>query len=317
MTGPPPTMTVMAARGRDSFSDAQRQALERAAALTVHAVPARLAADAFLAAAADAEILGFTRRAIADLDADLIARLPRLRAVAVHATGQEWIDVDALRARGIAFAALPGYSTDTVAEHAMALLLTLSRRVHLSDRVARGDLPTTMSLRGWELRGKRLGVIGHGRIGARIAQLAQAFGMNVAYCDPAPAVDPGALPRLAFADLLAQSHVVVLACPRQRGASAPIDADALARMPRGAWLVNPARSTLVDPAALLDAVRDRRLAGYAVDDRVFTAQDLVGIESGRILQTGHTAWYSDEAVARGMQAWTDALVALARGLRDA
>src|SRR5574340_1158479 len=109
-------MVVMAARGRDSFSPAQLHALESHARLTVHAVPRRLSHEELRALCAPAEILGFTRRATVDFNDRLIDELPNLRAVAVYATGYEWIDIAALERRGIRLALLPDYSTQTVAE---------------------------------------------------------------------------------------------------------------------------------------------------------------------------------------------------------
>jgi len=307
---PLPKMTVMCARGRDSFVPGQLDALHQVADLMLCPVLAPLSAAEFVERCGDAQILGFTRRAIADFDRGAIDALPKLRAVAIHATGTEWIDLEALRERGIAFASLPDYSAVSVAEHSIAMLLALSRRLHLSERVSRGDLPATVSLRGWELAGKRLGVVGHGRIGSRVARLAEAFGMEVAWSDPAPAV-PATGAGVGFDALIERSDVVVLACPQRRGAAPIVGARELERMRPGSYLINPARSTLVDNRAVLSAIRAKTLSGYAVDDKVFAEEALAGIEPGRILQTGHTAWYSDETIARGMAHWVAALTALA------
>lgn len=307
-----PRMTVMTARGRASFEHAQLLALEEAAVLTVHAVPAALSRPAFAALCGDADIVGLTPRAMPDLDRDSIEAVSGLRALAVHATGTEWVDVDCLRARDIAFASCTDYSAQTVAEHAMAMLLTLSRRTHLSDRIARGELTREVSLRGWELAGKRIGVIGYGQIGRRIGALAQAFGMDLVWTDPALAPDAAARP---MAELLESAQVVVLACSRMRNAPPLLGAEQLQRMRHGVYLINPARRALVDPQALLDAIATGRLAGYAVDDYVFSDAQTRHLEPGRILQSGHSGWYSNEAMARGMQQWVESLVRLARQLR--
>jgi phosphoglycerate dehydrogenase-like enzyme len=112
--------------------------------------------------------------------------------------------------------------------------------------------------------------------------------------------------------LLGDSDVVLLACNSVRGAQPIIDQAAIAAMKPGVLLVNPSRSALVDNSAVIQAIIDGNLCGYAVDDTVFDAAQLARVEHGRILQSGHTAWYSNEAMARGTQAWVDALVRLAQ-----
>lgn len=306
-----PVMHVLAAQGRASFSTAQLQALSAASNLTVHRVLGRVDRQTLLALCRDAQLLGITRRAVADLDEEHLRGMPRLRGLAIYATGTDWIDLEALRRRNVALAPLPDYSTQTVAEHTLGLILTLSRRLHLSDRVARADLPASMSLRGWELAGKSIGLIGYGRIGQAVGGMATAFGMQVRYCDDKH--PPSTLGiRSSFDEIVTLADVLVLTCSHRRGAAPLIDAAALARMKPGSYLINPARAALVDHAALLQALADRRLSGYAVDDKVFSPAQLATVEPGRIFQSGHTAWYSNEAMARGTQAWVNNLVRLAR-----
>lgn len=302
----------MAARGRGSFSTAQIRTLEAVARLTVHTVTTRLSPGEMCKLCDSAEIIGFTRRATLNFDEEIIAKLPDLRAVAAYATGYDWLDTQALARKGIKLALLPDYSTRSVAEHSMGLILTMSRRLHLSDRVARGDLPYGISLRGFELSGKTLGIIGFGRIGRAIARFARAFDMQVLAHD---VVTQSVCEGVELVDrerLLADSDIVVLACNLERGATPIIDHAALQSMKAGAVLINPARSALVDNEAVLQAILGKRLRGYAVDDTVFDAKQLAQLEYGRIMQSAHTAWYSDEAVARGTQAWVDALAKLAR-----
>jgi phosphoglycerate dehydrogenase-like enzyme len=306
-----PYMTVLAARGAASFSPVQLTELSGVSRLTVHEVLSRLCNEDLISLCRDTEILGITRRATINIDEELISGMPELRGIAVHASGYDWIDLNALKCRNIAVSILPDYSTQTVAEHTLGMVLTLSRRLHLSDRVTSGELPASISLRGWELAGKTLGIIGLGRIGKALARMACAFSMNVIYNDKQEIKsDSGSA--ASFKKLLSSSDVVVLACSYQRGAPPIINYSAIGEMKEGAYLVNPVRQALVDNNSILQAIRDKRLAGYAVDDRVFTREQLAGIEPGRLFQTGHTAWYSNEAIIRGTQCWVDNLVALAR-----
>jgi phosphoglycerate dehydrogenase-like enzyme len=305
-----PRMTVLAARGAASFSRIQLAELSRASNLTIHAVPSRLNNRELVSLCRDAEILGITRRATINIDEELISGLPDLRGVAVYASGYEWIDLAAMGRRNIAVSILPDYSTQTVAEHTWGMILTISRRLHLSDRVAAGDLPAYISLRGWELSGKTIGIIGLGRIGKAVAGIAGAFSMKVKYYDRLNIrSDLGVA--LSFKETLACADLIVLSCSYDRGTHPVIDLSAIAQMKTGAYLVNPARPALVDNEAVLQAVREKRLEGYAVDDRVFSKEQLAGIEPGRIFQTGHTAWYSNEAIERGTQGWVDNLIAMA------
>ena len=305
-----PKVTVLAARGAASFSGYQLADLSRASNLTIHAVPCRLNNSELISLCRDAEILGITRRASISIDEELISGLPDLKGIAVYASGYDWIDLEAMGRRNIAVSILPDYSTRTVAEHTWGMILTMSRRLHLSDRVACGDLPGYISLRGWELSGKTIGIIGLGRIGRAVAGIAGAFSMKVIYYDRRDIKsDLGSA--VSFRKTLSSSDVVVISCSYNRGALPVIDSSAIAEMKQGAYLVNPARQALVDNDAVLQAIGEKRLAGYAVDDRVFSKEQLAGVEPGRILQTGHTAWYSNEAIERGTQCWVDNLIAMA------
>lgn len=305
-------MVVMSARGCDSFTPAQLHALESHANLTVHTVASHLSHETFQKLCSPADIIGFTRRASIDFNVKLIDALPKLQAVAVYATGYDWIDTAALQQRGIKLALLPDYSTQTVAEHSIGLILSMSRRLHLSDRVARGDLPAGISLRGFELHGKTLGIIGLGRIGLVVARMAQAFGLRViAYDLSLQPIREGIEP-VELSPLLAAADIVLIASSLKRGTAPIINAETLALMKADAVLINPSRSALVDNNAVLDAIAAKHLRGYAVDDTVFDEAQLARVEYGRILQSAHTGWYSDEAIARGTQAWVDNLATLAR-----
>lgn len=307
-----PPLVLFSARGRASLPEHLARRLEASAAVTYSPTLAALSDDELVARCRGARIVGLTRRACKDFHGGLVERLPALAGLAVYATGEEWLDTGALARRQVRWRILPDYSAQTVAEHALAMLLALSRRLHLSDRVVRGDLPASVSLRGWELAGKRIGIIGLGRIGRRIARLLTAFDAAVVYCDPAVAAAPyAAVPQ---AELLADCDAVILAASAERGAPPLLDEAALATMKPGAWLVNPSRPQLVDSAAVLRAIASGRLAGYAVDERVFAEAEVACVEPGRLLQTGHTGWYSDEAMRRGAESWVDNLVALAEAL---
>jgi len=308
---PRKTGVIISASGRRSFSPDQQRRLDAVLNVRYHARLRPVGPAEFIRLAGPAQVLALTRRPLRDFGQELVDALHRLESVAVYSTGWEWLDVARLARRGVAVSFLPDYSTTTVAEHTIGCILALSRRIHLGNDRARGLVPADTSVRGWELKGRRLGIIGFGRIGRAVAERAIGFGLEVVFHDPRRRRCRSA--RSVTRDsLLRTSDVVVLAAPQQRGALPLIDETALSLMRPDACLVNTARASLVDDRAVVAALAARRLRGYAVDDTrpIYNRHRL---EPGRVLQTGHTAWYSDEAIRRGTESWVRNIVALARG----
>lgn len=198
----------------------------------------------------------------------------------------------------------------------MALLLALATRLHLAHDRSRGIAPAGVSLRGVELNGRCLGIVGLGRIGRRTAQLAQAFGMRILGCDCSPrAADLAAALGVEVVELdalLRRADAVAVCASSTFGARPIITAAELDQLMNDVLLVNTARAALVDTAAAVAAVRSGRLRGYAVDDTVLDpAVDGDVLEQGRVLQTGHSAWWRDEVLVRGRDMWAERLLAAA------
>ena len=307
-----PLAIIFTAKGRDSLNEAQRQLIESCAEVEYVTTLQTLSDDEIIERCMKAHYIGLTRRTTKNFHAGLIAALPQLRGVSIYATGTEWIDEAALNRHHIAWRFLPDYSQESVAEHTLGMMLTLSRRLHLSDRIARGELPRSISLRGWEIRGKTIGIIGMGRIGQRIAELLQSFGVKLIAFDLVPEKIDSELAVVAAsqANLLAAADIVILCASMNRDSPTIIGREQLALMQKHAVLLNPGRAELVSNQDLLAALKNKTIAGYAVDDSVFSQEQLAQIEHGRILQTGHTAWYADEAMARGTELWIKQLVEL-------
>lgn len=309
-----PSIAVVSAAGRATFTAEQIAHLQRAGEATFHRATQAIEPHALAAVLDGATVAGVTPRAVPRLGPGEIAALPRsLAGIAVFATGVDHVDQAALAARGIELRRLPGYATTTVAEHTIGLLLLMSRRLHLSrDRVL-GRVDGTTSVRGWELCHKTLGLVGLGRIGVRVARLAQAMGMEVIGADGGRLGPPG-VRVCEFAEVLAESDVVSLHTSTRWGDGALIGADELARMRPGAHLINATRAGLVDEEAVIDAIVVGQLGGYAVDDRVGDAARERAARllcEGRIVETDHTAWYAQEAIDRGVQAWVERIAGLA------
>jgi lactate dehydrogenase-like 2-hydroxyacid dehydrogenase len=306
-----PEIIIFSAKGRDSLSDSQQKAVEAIATVQYIANLSPLADDRLIQLCQTANYIGLTRRTCIDLHAGIIRNLPYLKGISVYTTGIEWIDLVELQACNINLKFLPDYSAITVAEHAIGLLLTLARRIHLSDRKAKAEIAQNVSLRGWELSGKKIGILGLGHIGYRIANLAKAFSMQVSYYDPKHATHPE-FRAVSFDQLIQQSDVVMLAASLNRENPVIITSEVLENMKQGVYIVNSSRPALVDNLAMIRSIKSGKVAGYAVDDNPFSLDDLQEVELGRIVQTGHTAWYSNEAMERGTEAWINNLVDLVR-----
>lgn len=192
---------------------------------------------------------------------------PQLKIVANVAVGYNNIDVSACRARGIVVTNTPDVLTNACADFTWGLILAVTRRLGEGERQVRAGAWGGWALDhmlGMELRGKQLGLVGVGRIGRAVAEKAPAFGMTVAYAEPAPINLPGAV-HMPLDRLLATSDVVSLHVPMTPETKHLIDKTALARMKRNAYLINTSRGPVVDESALAWALKERLIAGAALD----------------------------------------------------
>lgn len=192
---------------------------------------------------------------------------PQLKIVANVAVGYNNIDVAACRARGIAVTNTPDVLTNACADFTWGLILAITRRLGEGERVVRAGAWGGWALDymlGMELRGKQLGMVGLGRIGRAVAEKAPAFGMTVAYAARTTADLAGAV-HMPLDRLLATSDIVSLHCPMTPETKHLIDKKALARMKRTAYLINTSRGPVVDEAALAWALKERLIAGAALD----------------------------------------------------
>lgn len=207
-------------------------------------------------------------RSATQVTADSLAKATHLKVIGRAGAGVDTIDVDAATARGIAVMNAPDGNTLAAAEHAIALLFALARHVPRADAgMKAGEWPKA-GLTGFELEGKRLGVIGLGRIGATVARKAAGVGMEVAAFDPfLPAAAAG---RLGIAmkpldELLAWADIITLHIPRTKDTTNLIGEAQMRLMKKGSYLINAARGGLVDEAALLRLLDEGHLAGAALD----------------------------------------------------
>jgi phosphoglycerate dehydrogenase-like enzyme len=229
----------------------------------------------------------------------LLDRAAKLRFIQAIGAGTDQFPRDELATRGIRLASARGVNARAVAEHAMALILALSRRLpeardNQARRVWRGMIGD-LSRREDELGGKTLLVIGIGDIGGRLARLAKAFDMRVVGLRRDPSLGSGKAdavhPMSALKSVLPDADFVVLTCPLTEETENLIDAEALGHMKSSAYLVNVARGRVVDEAALIEALAARRIAGAGLDvtaeEPLAPSSPLWGME--HVLVTPHTA----------------------------
>lgn len=197
---------------------------------------------------------------------------PQLRIIARNGIGIDRIDIDAATQRGILVVNTPDGPTESTAEHAIALLLNLCKRVATGDRLLRSGqgFPSVNDFTpGLETAGAVLGLIGLGRIGSRVAVIAKALGMHVLAYDPfitpQRAEELGVETVPSLADLLPRSQVVSIHCPSIPSTYHTINAETLSQMPKGSYLINVSRGALIDQSALLEALRSGHLAGAGLD----------------------------------------------------
>jgi len=235
--------------------------------------------------------------------ADLLTRAPHLRVIARAGTGVDNIDVPAATRRGIAVMNAPGANTVSAAEHAMGLLLALVRHIPWAAEAMRRGEWDRKRFEGTELRGKTIGIVGLGRIGGHVAQVARAFGMQVVGHDPYLAPGRAAelqVKLLPLDQLLRQADVVTLHVAYTEQTHHLINTERLQLMKPTAVLINTARGELVDEQAVAEAIKTKRIAGAAID--VFAVEPLPADSVLRqlpgVILTPHLAASTAEAQER-------------------
>lgn len=264
----------------------------------------RTGEGAVLSRSKDADVL-LTNKT--PLRADTLAALPRLRFIAVLATGYDIIDANAAAERGIPVSNVPAYGTNSVAQFAIALLLELCHNMgRHGDDVRSGGWSRRAE---WsyhlspltELANKTMGLIGYGRIGRQTGVLARAFGMNVIAAAPSFRGEEE-VEAVSTEDLLQRSDVVSLHCPLTPETRGLINAERLRRMKPSAMVINTSRGPLIDEVALAAALHDGSVAGAAVDvlPEEPPRQPSPLLSAPNCIVTPHIAWATKEARARLM-----------------
>jgi len=236
-----------------------------------------------------------------------------VRLVALRCAGFNNVDLAAAEALGVRVARVPAYSPHAVAEHAVALMLTLNRQIHRAyNRVREGNFRLD-GLLGFDLHGKRVGVIGTGKIGEIVCRILSGFGCDVVAQDvaPNPACEALGVRYVPFDELFSTSHIVTLHCPLSPRTHHLIDARAIAAMRRGVTIVNTSRGAVVDTRAVLKGLKSGQVGDLGLDvyeeeadlffedlsDRAI-ADDMFArlLTFPNVLITGHQGFFTREAM---------------------
>lgn len=202
------------------------------------------------------------------IDARFLDLHPALRLIATRSTGCDHVDLSACRERGVLVAHVAGYGENTVAEHTFALMLALSRRMRESTEAALSGNYSHEDLRGRDLRGRTLGVVGAGRVGLHVIRIALAFGMEVLACDSNPQrlyTEILHFRYTSFEEILRRSDIITLHVPINESTFHLLNRETLAMCRPGVLILNTARGGLIDSQALLEALDSGQVAGAGLD----------------------------------------------------
>ncbi len=254
---------------------------------------------------------------------EILAKLPKLRLIATRSTGFDHIDLKACQRRKIAVCNVPSYGENTVAEHTFALILSISRNIHKSYmRTLQADFSID-GLKGFDLKGKILGVIGVGHIGLHVIRIAKGFGMEVLGYDTQQdkfLSEVLGFKYVSFENLLRKSDIITLQVPYNKSTHHLINKDAIKLMKKGAILINTSRGRVVDTEAIIDALDKKILSGAGLDvlegeelikeekQLLYDKKKLESLENvvkdhillrkDNIVFTPHIAFFSQEALER-------------------
>ncbi|NMH59690.1 2-hydroxyacid dehydrogenase [Alteromonas ponticola] len=250
-----------------------------------------------------------------EVNSEVIQRLVKhkITHIALRCAGFNNVDINAAKQAGIRVSRVASYAPEAVAEHAVALMLTLNRKVHKAyNRVREGNFELD-GLMGFNLKGKCIGVIGTGHIGKAIAKIMRGFGCQVVCCDPviSPALERLGAIYVSLEALLAQSDIISLHCPLSEDTYHLVDETAIARMRDGVMLINTSRGGLIDTQAVISGLKKGKIGYLGLD--VYEMESALFFENRsseiisddvferlatfhNVIITGHQGFFTEEAM---------------------
>lgn len=271
-----------------------------------------------------------------DLGTEVLERLAAdgVRLIALRSAGFNHVDLATARRLGLTVVRVPEYSPYAVAEHTVALILALNRKVYRAyNRVREHNFALT-GLLGFDLHGRTVGVVGTGKIGFCVARILSGFGCRVIASDPYPddAVTAAGIEYVPLPRLLSDSDVITLHCPLTPDTEHLINPERIAQMRRGAMLINTSRGALVDTRAVIDGLKNGQIGYLGLDvyeeetdlffedlsDRVLDDDDFSRLNTfPNVLITGHQAFFTEDAMRNIAATTIDSLTTIEREGADA
>ena len=274
------------------------------------------------------------------IDKPVLDAFPNLKYIMARSVGYDHIDLAETKKRGIIVSNVPSYGDHTVAEFTFALILTLSRKIFLSvDRIRETGSFSIEGLRGFDLKDKTIGVVGTGKIGKKVIELARGFGMNIIAQDAFPdkkAAEALGFQYVSFDELINRSDIVTLHVPYSKDTHHLMNRDSLAKMKKGAYLINTSRGGVVETEALVGALKSGQVGGAGLDvleEELVIKGELDFIAKGNVAEhniktilanhvlinlpnvviTPHNAFNSKEALERILDASVDSIKGFLEG----
>ncbi len=285
----------------------------------------------------DAEALGIF--IYSKIDSKILDLFPKLKLITTMSTGFNHIDVDECKKRKIVVCNVPTYGENTVAEHTFALLLALSRKIHLSyERTARADF-SAYGLKGFDLKDKTIGIVGAGHIGRHVIRIAKGFQMNVLVFERTP--EPALAKELGITyatldELYSKSDIITFHVPLNDSTFHLFNKNSLKKVKKGVIILNTARGEIVDTDALIQGLRSKIIGGAGLDvlegecfireekqvisknfekecDLKMVLKNHVLIKMPNVLITPHNAFNSQEALERILKTTIENISAFSKG----
>jgi D-lactate dehydrogenase len=259
-----------------------------------------LAGDALVAACKDAAIVStFINTAFPRA---VLEQLPSLKLLCTRSVGYDHIDIMTCMERGITVCNVPDYGSHVIAEHVFALLLSTLRHIGEGEKRVESGTFDYHGLRGMALRGKTIGIVGTGKIGRKVAQIAHGFGMHMLatdQCRTMELIDLLGVDYVPLETLLQESDIVTLHVPASKETEHMINAKSFTAMKDGVVLVNTARGSLIDSKALLQALKSGKVAWALLDvlehEQNFSENEAL-VKHPRVVATPHIAFYADDSM---------------------
>jgi lactate dehydrogenase-like 2-hydroxyacid dehydrogenase len=257
--------------------------------------------------APDPDVFGGFEKA-SPLLTKVMESLPDLKGVCLSTTSFGWIDLNYCKKRGITVSNVPVYSGESVAEHTLALLLCLAKKIIITDRRTQKNAYKLEI--GFELKGKTLGIVGLGNIGSRVADLGLGIGMKVIAYNRSPKTKEGVAMK-TLDEVLKEADAISLHTTHEENNKRIIGREQITKMKDGLIIVNTVDRELVDEEAMAEALKSGKVYGYAYEGEDLLNTPLAKVENAIGLKG--FGWYTKEAMANLYKIWTDNIVTMAKG----